>query len=184
MQNISKVQFDEICIYLNSEVRIPTYAKIILIIINLFLWTGFIFIASSINANQVKSFFIPSVLIIVFLVFVGRFTTWNLWGEEFVIINTKALTHYKSFGIVQTNKSVIKIEKTLAFVYNKVKVEDETEFGDLHFFDYDENNNPIQIYETNILMTKEIAEEVISKIKLLYELEFYEKEKIIPYTLN
>lgn len=184
MHNNSKIHFDGKCIYINSEVRIALWVKLILILINIMLWTGFIFLLISIKANEVKSFILPFVLITTFLVFVARFTTWNLWGEEFIIINTKVLTHYKSFGIIQTNKTVIKINNTMGYAYSKVKFEDGAELGDIYFYEYDENNNPLLIYETNVLMTKETAEDVINKIENLFELAFFEKEKIIPFTLN
>ena len=185
MKNISTVHFDGICIYLNSEIRAALIGKVILILFNLIAWTGFIALASSVPGNEVKSFLFAFIIIPVILIFiVGRFTAWNLWGKEFIIVNTKAITYSKSYGIIQTKDTIIKIEKSLGFAYQSVRIDGNKEFGELHFFDYDENNNPKNIFETTILMTKEIAEEVISNIEDLYEREYFEKEKIVPYTLN
>jgi hypothetical protein len=185
MKNKSTVHFDGICIYLNSEIRVALIGKVILIVFNLIAWAGFMALALSVPGEEVKSFLIAFFIIPAFLIFiVGRYTAWNLWGKEFIIVNTKAITYSRSYGIIQTNDTIIKIEKSLAFSYNRVRIDGEKEFGELHFFDYDENNNPRNIFETTILMTKEIAEEVIANIEDLYSREYIEKETCAPYSLN
>lgn len=185
MKNTSSIHFDGICIYLNSEIKAATIGKIILLLFNAAAWTGFIFMASYVPGEEIKSFILPMVLIPVILIFVaGRYTTWNLWGKEYIIINTKAITYSRSYGIIKTNDKVIKIENTLGIAYERIRFFGEKEYGELHFFDYDKNNNPKNIFETTILITKERAEEIIALIKELYRIEFYEKENIVPFTNN
>lgn len=185
MRYTSDIYFDGICIYLTSELKAATIPKLFLVLINIAAWVGFVVISIYIPGEEVISLIFPTVLIPLLLIFfLVRFTAWNLWGKEYLVINTKSITYMRSYGLIETKNKTIRIEKKLFAGFKKIKVFQQTEYGILEFWDYDQNDYPRIIFETAILMTKASAEDVISLIVELYNHEFFERKQIIPFTAN
>ncbi|MCW3789164.1 hypothetical protein [Plebeiibacterium sediminum] len=184
MNNKTNIHFDGICIYLHSQVGSALIGKIILIIMNLIAWSAYIFGMTQVPGEELKSFVIPFIIIFIILVFiVGRFTCWNLWGEEFVRINTKSLSYSRSYGFISTTEKVIKLN-TLSVSYEKVRFFNDVEHGRLLFFDYDELNNPIEIFQTTVLISKPKIDEVLDTLHDLFEAEKSDVSEVCPFSLN
>ncbi len=156
---------------MDSNVGAALTGKIILIVLNLLGWSLFLFAAISIPGEEIGSFIIPLVIFVLILVFgLGRYTTWNLWGSEFVRINTKSLSYSRSYGIIQTTEKVIEI-KSLAVSYEKIRFFGDVEHGRLIFFDYDDLDNPFEVFQTTILISKIKIDEFLAMIENLYRPE-------------
>ena len=184
MENHCKIQFDGICIYIESTIKASIAGKIILATINLIVWPGFFFLAALIPVMELKYFIFPLAVLFGFLVFVvGRYSAWNFWGKEFVRLNTKSVSYSRSYGIVQTKEKIVKIIK-LGYAYEYIRTYGETKYGRIYVFNYDQNNNPNQVYETAVLISETDAKDIIDKIEELLEIEFMENRKFTPYTLN
>lgn len=184
MKNICKIHFDGICIYLESTIKASLTGKIILIILNLIAWPGYIFIAAIIPGTELKSFIIPLGIIFLLLVFIlGRYSTWNFWGKEFVRINTKSVSFSRSYGIIQTKEKIIEIDR-LGYSYEHIRTYGKIKYGKIHLFDYDKNNNPISILETAVLIPESDAEIIMENINELYANEFMENRDFTPINLN
>ncbi len=184
MNNKTILNFDGICIYIQSQVGSALIGKIILIIMNLIAWSAYIFAMIQVPGEDLKTFIIPFIIIFIILVFVvGRFTSWNLWGEEFVRINTKSLSFYRSYGFISTTEKVIKLE-TLSVSYEKVRFFNNVEHGRLLFFDYDELNNPVEIFQTAVLISKPKIDEILDTLHELFKSQHTDINKVNPFSLN
>lgn len=184
MRNYCKVDSDGICVYINTKVISAKIGVIILIIINLIAWPGYIYLATIIPVQKESGLIIPLIIFLLFLIFgLGRYTAWNLWGQEYIRINTKSINYFRSYGIISTNEKKIKIKRP-GLSYEKFKTFDDIEYGKLYFYDYDEDNNPILVFETTILIQKEDAITIIKEIDLVHQNEYYDVNNIVPITMN
>ncbi|MHC1774164.1 MAG: hypothetical protein AB9834_02005 [Lentimicrobium sp.] len=171
MNNRVNLHSDGICIYMDSYVGAALTGKIILIVMNLLGWSLFLYAAISIPGEEMGSFIIPLVIFVLVLVFgLGRYTSWNLWGSEFLRINTKSLSYSRSYGIIQTTEKVIEF-KSLAVSYEKIRFFDGVEHGRLIFFDYDDLDNPFEVFQTTILIPKLEIDEILDMIENLFRPE-------------
>ncbi len=165
MKNRTDVHFDGVCVYVNSFVGAALIGKIVILLINLICWTVFILIAMIAPA---KEFIIPSIIIFFSLIFgLGRYTAWNFSGAEFIRINTKSLSFSRTYGIVKTKEKVIPFRE-LSVNYERIRFFDGVEHGRLIFFDYDELNNPVDIFQTTVLISKNKIDEILQQLENLY----------------
>jgi hypothetical protein len=184
MKNNCKIHSDGICVFINSQIKAATTGKIVLLLINLILWPGYLYLAVIVSVENEKGLFLPFFAVLLFLVFVlGRYTIWNFWGEEYIRINTKSINYNRSYGIFSTNETKINIHR-LHWVYEIIRYFDDGEYGRIHFFDYDKDNDPKAIFETTILIRKTDANTISENIKIIYHNEYFEETSLPPITLN
>jgi hypothetical protein len=178
MKNTCEVHSDNICVYATLSIQPSAIGRVMLTIINLFPWAIYIYVAAQIPGEEVGQYALPLIIVPLFLVFtIGRYSAWNLWGKEFITINTKAITYSRSYGVILTKEKVIEIKNTLSLQYERLTKLKGIEYGRLHFFDYDENNNPIEIFETTIMIPKEDNQEIIEHIHHVYLIEQEEENR-------
>lgn len=184
MRNKCNINTDGINVNIFSEIHIDTTGKIFLLITNLIVWPGLFYIFSFIPVSLIKNF-IPVIIILpTILIFtLGGYTIWNLWGKEFVRVNVKSISYRRSYGIFETKEKVIKIDR-LGFRYEKIRYFNNIEHGKIHFFNYNENNIPEDVFETSILIPKEKADEVDARITELFITEYYEEKEFAPFSMN
>lgn len=178
MKDKCKFTTDGASVYLDLTLVSSLTGRIILIILNLLLWTGFILIFSIIPKEEISSFIFPAILIIAFLIYVPvRFTFWNIWGKEFIRISPRSISHSRSYGIINTNEKTININR-FGFAYEVTKKYGGEDYGTFYFYNYHDNDSPELIFENSIHISKEIAEEItelleslIKKDDLIYQIE-------------
>jgi hypothetical protein len=169
---------------MTSQVKAAIIGKVILIFINLIVWPSYFYMAIEIPVDKEKGFIVPLIAFLFILIFVlGRYTVWNFWGEEYVRINTKSINYTRSYGIFRTNEKMIKINR-LGWAYETIRYFENTEYGKIYFSDYDPDNNPKVIFETTILIRKIDADAIFDNIQIIYSNEYFEENKISPFTLN
>ncbi len=184
MKNRCDIHSDGICIYIETRVGAKLIGKVIMIIFNILGWTLFLTACILIPGEELGEFIIPLGGWLIILIFViGRFSAWNFWGKERIRVNTKSISYNRSYGLIETNVKIIKISR-LGLSYQKVRFLDDAEHGKIVFFNYDENNNPINVFETTILMRKEKIDEIFNLINEIFKNEMYEKYNIVPFTEN
>ena len=185
MNNRVKVNTDGINIYVSLLVKSNKKGQIamsIIILILLFILGAMI---NETNDDNLKDYVFPiTIFAILIIVFPVRYLIWNLYGKEHLIINTKSISHNFDYGIYQTNLKTIKHDK-LASGFELVRKEGEVEKGNLVFYDYrKEDNLPIQIYQTSVLLDKEKVNMIDAEIRQIYEDEFNEKYDFIGFSPN
>jgi len=169
---------DGVSVYLDLTLVSSLTGRIILVILNLILWTGFILIFSFIPKEEISSFIFPAILIIAFLIYVPlRFTLWNIWGKEFIRVSPRSISHSRSYGFFSTKEKTIDINR-FGFGYEVTKKFGGEDYGTFYFYNYQDNDNPELIFENSIHISKETAEEItelldslIKKEDLRYQIE-------------
>ncbi len=169
MNNFTTVHSDTKNIYLDSRVKQPLAWKIFLVFFNLAGWTAFFYAMSTLESENVKKAIIPMAFFLtIFIFIIGRFTLWIIYGRESLVISKSSIRHFKSFGLFKTNETVIEINNYWMYGFDRVREENNKEFGNLYFFDHDENDEPFLIYSTDIMVTKETADMLDKKLDDLH----------------
>lgn len=130
---------DGVCVYATTILKAGTIGKCILFFINLLM-------LSMITAFSVKQLFLPALVFFAFELFVFKYTLWNLFGEERLIINAKSLSYQQHYGFFTTSFHTINFNKRITIVGNDEVIEGDKTYLKFLFESYDENNLPNIIY--------------------------------------
>lgn len=159
--NDLRLKYDDVCVYATTAVKANITAKIILALINLFL------------LGIITVFFVEQVLLAAFVflgleLFVVKYTLWNLFGEERLIINTKSISYQQHYGFFTTPFRTINLnKKVIVLPYDKV-VDGEKINVKFLFESYDENNLPYVVYHSVLNVPDVDFEKLIRKIDELF----------------
>ena len=186
MNNQTDISSDGVCVYINSKVGALWFAKVILIVLNLILISFSIFFATFLFGNGDKS---PGVLLfltvfgLVYFFTLGKYTLWNLWGKEFILVNNTSISYQYDYGFYQTKLKTLKFN-VLGSGFEYVRDFDGVPHGKINFHDYDENKIPHQILSSTVLMTFENLEQVDPEIVQVFSNEFQREQGFIPFSQN
>lgn len=140
---------------------------------------------SQLKAEEVTSTVIPVILAaIIFLSLPLKYLSWNLYGKEDIIINSKSISWSYDYGFFKTNLETIKIDR-LGLGYEKVRTNDIEEIGRLLFYNYRAKDNlPEMVHQTTVLLSLNDIKEFSNQIDKIYENEFFNENGFIPFSLN
>ncbi len=93
MKNTCNINTDNTNVNIFTEIHINTSGKIFLLITNSLIWPAIILCISLIPADQIKNIIVRSIILCSLIN--GRYTLWNLWGKEFIRINTKSISYWR-----------------------------------------------------------------------------------------
>lgn len=151
MKNTLDVFSDDITIYATFSIKTNWLFKGILIAIILpilsLLIMGFYFV----DPHYIGQFLIAFAFVFFFMVFLPiKYLLWNMYGQERLVITTKAIAISRSFGFWETKQQVIKYN-TLRYNIESTQFFDNVEFGKVYFFDTKlETDFQSVIYESNV----------------------------------
>jgi hypothetical protein len=169
MNNTLEITTDSINVFVTAKVKADLIGKWVLTVFNIGLLIVYIAIIVNVEQSEIGKFFIPIILMFFPCVFFPwKYWFWNFFGKEFIIVNTKTITHYHDYGIVvQTPKTLT--HRSLATSYELVKMEDGREYGRLHFISYDEQTDlPEKIFQTSVILSKEELESIQEHLKKIF----------------
>lgn len=171
------VRYDGICVYATIAVKPSIIAIIILSFLNLFLLT----IITILCMEKVPLAAVAFSLLEVFLI---RFTLWNLYGEERLIINARSMSYQQHFGFFTTILRTIPFQKRISFIpYDEVR-ENEQCYSKLMFESYDHNNLPQLIYYSVLHLHERDLERFNNHINQLFVDEMTFSYEMPPVNLN
>ncbi|WLD24841.1 hypothetical protein NU10_05535 [Flavobacterium dauae] len=137
MQNTYSKKFDGINLHLEFIVKTKLIGKLVLSLFILLCFVVLVYLAipSSKDDNGSSDFVVPIVIFtIVIVAFPVRYLIWNCYGKEYLIINTKTLSYYYSYHLINTTLKTKKYNK-LSIAIEIVKDNEEGKLGRLVFFD-------------------------------------------------
>jgi len=111
----------------------------------------------------------------------ARTILWNLYGQEFLSFSTKSIAQDLSFGFFKLPTRIYKYDNRLKFQFEIIRDDNGIKEGVIHFYSYDEGNQPYHLFQTSIYITEECCQEVISKLQLIFSLD---KDRNIEYSAN
>ncbi|TCC91014.1 hypothetical protein [Pedobacter hiemivivus] len=153
--------YDGVCIYATLRSRISIIGKLILLLINAFL-------ISAIIAFSIAGVGLAAIFFLVGEFFVLRYTLWNLFGEEKLIINTKSLSYQHDYGLFVTSLKSIPINMALKVLDLDEATEDAGSYKRLFFLSYDDNHLPFDIYHTTLGLSEYDYRKIIELLNELY----------------
>lgn len=185
MENTIKIKSDGINVYAELRVRANLTGKIILTLMILLVIIFFAFVFSNINAEEMGPSFLGIVIIAVF--FIGlpsKFLFWNLFGKEYLIVNTKSVSYQYDYGLFRTKLHTLPYTR-LGTGFTMYPTNDERVKGHLLFYNYRADNDlPEVIHQTTVLVEKEHIKELDNEIFGLFAIAFYDQNGFIPYSAN
>ncbi len=182
--NKTRISTDGISVYVSSGVQVSLFPKIILVLCNILIY-GFIAWAVFYNSEENDGKTVVGISLLVLLVFctLTRYTFWNFFGKENIIVNTKVISYNYDYGFFQTKLKTVKINKLATGIENE-RIIDDVEYGKVVFIGYDSNGLPTNIFETTILLSKADLKEIDTMIRQIFLNEFFDASKFTGYNLN
>ncbi|TPE44476.1 hypothetical protein [Pontibacter mangrovi] len=108
----------------------------------------------------------------------GKYTLWNLLGEERLIVSTKAVNYQHHFGFFNAPWKAEKFDNIFV-IFNKTQEINKQNYGRIGFVAEDENGIPFYLYSTSINICEEKANEAINTINELFRQEQLTKFGVI-----
>lgn len=180
--HITTVTTDGICVYVHTKVHPDRSIKILVVTTILAFVTGIILINST-EANTSLSTLGTILLLgsIVCSLPMLRTILWNLYGEETISFSTKSIVSQVSYGLFKLNPVTHTYDGRLTFNIDILLESDGIKSGLLHFYSYDNNNQPFHLFRNVGYITEEKCHEIISKIQLIFTLD---KDLFSEYSAN
>ncbi|MCD0489795.1 hypothetical protein LPB86_16245 [Pedobacter sp. MC2016-14] len=155
------LRYDGICVYATSIIKASVAAKFVLLFLNLF-------VLGIITIFAIGQIPIAMLAFIVVEFFVIKYTLWNLFGEERIIINTKSLSYQQHYGLFTTTFQTLAINKKISvLVYEKI-TEKNQNYVKFAVESYNENNLSEVIYHSVLHLNESNFEKLIQHIDRLF----------------
>lgn len=139
--NDLELRYDGVCVFATSKVKATIIAKCILAFINLVMLSIIVVFCVGKVAIAALFFFGFELLII-------KYTLWNLFGEERLIINAKSLSYQQHYGFFTTAFITLNFNKRIIILPYREIAEEGQKYVKFLFQSYDENNLPVVIYHS------------------------------------
>ena len=185
MKNTATVHSDGINVYLTSVVRSNPIGKYIITFFTLGFSALLLFIFIKIDPRETGAAILPIFLIAaLFFFFVGRYTLWNWFGKEHLIINAKSISYRYDYGWYSTNLKTIPLVR-LGYASEFVQTINKTDFGRIYFYNYrQEDDLPELVLQTTVLIPESKIQETNTLINEIFERKYYEQAEFIPFSKN
>ncbi len=180
--NITNVTTDGICVYVYTKVHPGRSIKVLVRAAILAFVAGLILINSTGSNSSLNTFGLILLLCsIVCTLPMLRTILWNLYGEEAISFSTKSIVSQVSYGLIKLNPKIYTYIGRLSFNIEILSEIDGIKSGLLHFYSYDNNNQPFHLFRNLGYITEEKCQEIISKIQLIFALD---KDLFREYSAN
>jgi hypothetical protein len=141
------LHYDGICVYATSKIKLNLVAVVILTVANLVL-------LAVITLFAIEGLPLPSIVFGLAELFIIKYTLWNFFGEERLIINDKSLSYQQHYGFFTTALHTITFNKKIWIIdYDKV-IQADTCYVKFKFQSYDKNSLPEIIYHSVLNITE------------------------------
>lgn len=164
---MTRLSFDEKNIYVASQVPTSYPVKILAFIINLLLF-GF-----TLSVVYYTKLFVSIALPILYLITLGKYFLWNVYGEEIYVISTTHISYQYNYGLFMTG---LKTSKYDVLEHTDDITKPCISFTNLRFLKYSEVNNlPESVFSTAIKIDVEVFLNIITKLEEFKpaEISFY-----------
>ncbi len=171
---------DGINVHATFRSRVNKRVKFALVAANVLLYGLLIWGISQIPANELNTF-IFVIFGLPFLLFftVTRYTLWNLFGTETIIINTKSFSYKHDFGWFGLPLKTYPTSNGIRYGIQDDFMENGKLYVSIYFEFYDENNLPQKLYTTAL------RTEITSFHKICDFIDdIYRQEEVSGFSLN
>jgi len=167
---------DEVCIYVSTSANNPLWAKAVLLLADLLI----VFIISFALIEWIPGLLLLNMVILFFL---SRYTLWNIYGKEYLIISAKSFSYQHDYGFFRTNNTTKSINK-LALKVTAIKQDGDEKWLRLLFHSYDSLNLPVEIYSMSFYIPQHEIEHLNILINNTFLDEMSERYSLPTINLN
>lgn len=171
MIHATDISRNDINIYFDSKVASKTIGKAILLVINLIIWCGCVFTALIIPPEEGGIILALILFMIIGFFTIGRYTFWNIWCAENIVISPKSIKYQHNYGLFKTNEKTITFD-SLSINFDHIRKEDGVDVGYVHFFEYGTDLQLQEIFRNSILITRIEYENLVSEIDKIFDLHY------------
>lgn len=169
---------DGVCVYLTIKVRNPLVPKIALLLADLIVLsavvTGFVV--------QLPGLIIMALLLLALLT---RYTLWNFFGEEHLIINTASFSYQHHYGFIRTSYTTKNYSKGLTIYSRNEQQEELKSQSQICFRSYDAANNlPVELYSTSFYIDQEDFDRLLRLINDIFVQDAADRYDLPQINLN
>lgn len=159
--NDLQLTYDDVCVYATTLVKATSSAKFILAFINL-LFLGIIVLF------LVTQVFVGALFFFGLEIFIIKYTLWNLFGEERLIINTKAISYQQHYGFFTTSFQRIELHKRVVVLPYDQIVDGAKKSTKFLFQSYNDHDLPYVVYHSVLNIPEADFEELLRKIDQMF----------------
>jgi len=159
---------DGINVYATFESKVNKLFKSILILLNVFVYSLLLFAITQIPEEKILNYAFPILLLTVLsFLTLTKYTLWNIYGREILIINTKSFSYQHDYGWFNIKMKTIKTERGILFGIDDQLRKGNKEFVTIWFEHFDENDVPKPLYNSSIKIEIDSYQQMS---KLIHEL--------------
>jgi len=174
----NQIWTDGVCVYVSAKVSNPILGKIALVIADAMI------LSVAILAIKIR---IPGLLLFSMLplFFLAKYTLWNFFGRETLIINTKSFSYQHDYGVIKMAFVTKKIANKIIVKALPVETDDTENPLQLSFISYHkENDIPFEVYHTSLYFSEKEAIYINSLIQQLFIDELSKNNEFPAVYLN
>lgn len=93
--------------------------------------------------------------ILAFEILFLRYSLWNLYGAETIILSQKTLTYQLSYGLIKLPEKVIPIHQSIKAIPFYENFQGGDKALKLAFESFDDRNEPVNIYQTKLVISQQ-----------------------------
>lgn len=155
------LHYDGICVYATSKIKLNLVAMMILTFANLGL-------LAVITLFATEALPVPAIVFGLVELFIIKYTLWNFFGEERLIINDRSLSYQQHYGFFTSALHTIPFNKKIWIIdYEKV-ILGNTTYVKFQFESYDKNSLPEVIYHSVLNITEADFKKFLQYIDRLF----------------
>lgn len=106
--------------------------------------------------------------ILAFEILFIRYSIWHIYGSETITLKKDTLTYQQFYGFIKLSVKTRKINKTLRVIPFHEDFRAGSNAMKLIFESFDESNDPVNLYQTALLVSKQDYEVFMRSFKQLY----------------
>ncbi|TFF38041.1 hypothetical protein [Mucilaginibacter psychrotolerans] len=163
---------DGVCVYMSAGIKSSVWGKLLLLLGNGMV-VGVLVLA--------VVWAIPGLMVFDLLIWVwlGRYTLWNIYGQEHLIINTKSLSFQHDYGFFKLAYKTVPLKNKLKILVLPSK---ETKVKELYiqFVSYNDTDLPVEVYQMAIPILEINAVRLSNMVKQLY-VDKLSEEYALPF---
>ena len=175
--NKFNLDFDGTTIYINVKSKISLNSRIFLVSCNLLLFS----LMGIAVFEQIPALMFGTFMLMGFLL---RYTIWNIYGQETLVINTRIIAYRKIYLFYKTKLTTKRVGDKINVISYQVHGNRENKLVKVIFETYHMHNAPENIYEFVLPISTEDAEMISYMVSLLYLNKVTFNIKDLKFNLN
>lgn len=170
MKNELKINSDKNNVYADFSLKASRIGVFILGIMIIILIGLFFGLLSTSDPRDLKTMLLPIIFILALIVFAVRYLLWNIYGQEFLVINPKSISYSRNYGFFKTKLNTILFDEMSIFPFSIDMKDVDEPIGKLHFYNIVPDTKLRELkLESSIAVPVSELEKLMDQISSLFQ---------------